>query len=83
VQETIDFVRSKSRPWIDSDREQPSEGSFTIAAIGDLEIRLHAAEAILERAGRAVDAASADPNNAAKNRRGKLLHENADKVVKA
>ncbi len=62
VQETIDFVRSKSRPWIDSGREHASEDPFTIAAIGDLEIRLHAAESILERAGRAVDAASADPN---------------------
>jgi SfnB family sulfur acquisition oxidoreductase len=62
VQETIDFVRSKSRPWIDSGREYASEDPFTIAAIGDLEIRLHAAEAILERAARAVDAASAAPN---------------------
>lgn len=62
VEATIEFVRTKSRPWIDSGKDQAAEDPFTIAAIGDLEIRLHAAEAILERAGRAVDAAAADPN---------------------
>jgi alkylation response protein AidB-like acyl-CoA dehydrogenase len=35
------------------------EDPFTISAIGELVIRLHAAEALLERAGRAIDAALA------------------------
>lgn len=34
----------------------------TIAQIGDLQIRLHAAEALLERSGRFVDAAIARPD---------------------
>jgi len=39
-------------------------GPYTIAAIGDLKIRLHAAEALLERAGRQFDETIADVNDA-------------------
>ncbi len=57
IADTIDFVRTLSRPWIDSGQERASDDPYTIAAIGDLQIRLHAAEAVLSLAGRAVDAA--------------------------
>ena len=57
---TIRFVRTLSRPWIDSGQDRAADDPYTIAAIGDLEIRLHAAEAVLAIAGRAVDAAIAD-----------------------
>lgn len=57
---TIDFVRSQARPWIDSGREHAHEDPYTIAAIGDLKIRLHAAEALLERAGRQLDTTIAE-----------------------
>ena len=62
IADTIAFVRTKARPWVDSGQSHASEDWFTIAAIGDLEIRLHAAEAILARAGRLIDAALVDPN---------------------
>ncbi|WP_334175406.1 SfnB family sulfur acquisition oxidoreductase [Pseudoxanthobacter sp.] len=62
IDETIRFVRERSRPWLDSGAETAGEDPFTIVAVGDLEIRLHAAEAVLERAGRLVDAALATPN---------------------
>ena len=62
IDETIHFVRSYTRPWIDSGQEHGYEDMYSIAQIGDLKIRLHAAEAILDRAGRAVDAAMASPN---------------------
>ncbi|CAM3789862.1 SfnB family sulfur acquisition oxidoreductase [Polaromonas hydrogenivorans] len=62
--DSIDFIRTKSRPWIDSGKETAGEDPFTIAAIGDLQIRLHAAEALLERAGRLVDAALANATEA-------------------
>lgn len=55
IAETIRFVREKARPWIDSGQDHAREDVFTIAAIGDLEVRLHTAEALLERAGRAID----------------------------
>jgi SfnB family sulfur acquisition oxidoreductase len=61
IAETTAFVRTRSRPWIDSGKESAGEDPFTISAIGELVIRLHAAEALLERAGRAIDAALASP----------------------
>lgn len=61
IAETTAFVRTRSRPWIDSGKESAGEDPFTISAIGELVIRLHAAEALLERAGRAIDAALANP----------------------
>ena len=61
IDDTIRFVKGSSRAWIDSGLEHASQDPYTIQAIGDLRLRLHAAEALLERAGRAVDAAVADP----------------------
>ena len=62
IDETIHFVRNYTRPWIDSGQEHGYEDLYSIAQIGDLKMRLHAAEAILNRAGRTVDAAMANPN---------------------
>jgi SfnB family sulfur acquisition oxidoreductase len=61
IVDTIAFVRSKSRPWIDSKLEHAWEDPYVISAVGDLQIRLHASEALLERAGRAIDHAVAAP----------------------
>ena len=61
IQETIDFVRTKSRPWVDSGLEQASQDPYTIQAVGGLTVRLHATQALLDLAGRAVDAAVAAP----------------------
>ena len=55
--DTVRFVRTRTRPWIDSGDEHGWQDRYTIAAIGDLTIRQHAAEAMPDRAGRAVDAA--------------------------
>jgi SfnB family sulfur acquisition oxidoreductase len=62
IEETIHFVRNHVRPWLDSGQEHGYEDVFTIAQIGDLEVKLHAAEALLERAGRAIDEILDDPN---------------------
>jgi len=58
----IRFVKTRSRPWIDSGVERASDDPFTIHAVGDLTIQLHAAEALLERAARKVDDARAEAN---------------------
>ncbi len=42
--------------------ERDTDDPYTIQAIGDLELRLHAAQALLEKAGRAIDRAIEDPN---------------------
>ncbi|MDR3719406.1 MAG: SfnB family sulfur acquisition oxidoreductase [Bryobacteraceae bacterium] len=62
IEDTIAFVRSSSRPWIDAGVERASEDPYTIQAIGDLQLKLLATEALLEKSGLAVDRAVAEPN---------------------
>jgi SfnB family sulfur acquisition oxidoreductase len=64
LDETVRFVRTKSRPWVDSGVDEASQDPYTIQAVGDLTLRLHAAQALLEKAGLAIDAAVADPTAA-------------------
>jgi SfnB family sulfur acquisition oxidoreductase len=61
IEDTIAFVRTKSRPWVDSGLDHATQDPYTIQAIGDLTLRLHAAQALLEKAGLAVDRAVAEP----------------------
>ncbi len=60
--DTIYFVREKSRAWVDSGQEHAWEDPYTIQRVGDLSVRLHATEAMLERAGLAIDDAVARPS---------------------
>ncbi|MCU1716701.1 SfnB family sulfur acquisition oxidoreductase [Pseudomonas sp. 5P_3.1_Bac2] len=61
LNDTISFVREKSRPWIDAQVERASDDPYVIADIGRLEIELHAAEALLRRAGRVLDEVNREP----------------------
>lgn len=58
--ETLDFVKTRSRPWMDSGVERASDDPLTIAKVGQIAIRLEAATATVERAGRKVDAAQVE-----------------------
>lgn len=62
IDETVIFVRTKSRAWVDSGVDNAWDDPYTIQAIGDLTLRLHAAQALLEKAGHAIDRAIVDPN---------------------
>jgi SfnB family sulfur acquisition oxidoreductase len=62
IDDTIEFVKKNSRPWVDSGLDHAWEDPYTIQAVGDLTLRLHAAEAVLERAGLAVDQAVREAN---------------------
>ena len=62
LKETVRFVRERSRPWIDSNVERASEDPLTISEIGNITIRVHAAEALLARAARLFDAADPEPD---------------------
>ncbi|TKC87154.1 SfnB family sulfur acquisition oxidoreductase [Trinickia terrae] len=55
----LEFVREHARPWIDAKVERAADDPLAIAQFGDLAARLRAAEALLRRAGRFVDAAQA------------------------
>ena len=61
-EDTLQFVRSRSRPWVDSGLEKASDDPLTLKSLGHLSIRLHAAEALLERAGEYLDRARDDSN---------------------
>lgn len=62
--ETIRFVRDKARPWKDAGVESAAQDPYTIAAIGETQVRVAAADALLARAGTFVDRAAAAPDTA-------------------
>ncbi|KMM84752.1 sulfur acquisition oxidoreductase, SfnB family [Pseudomonas taetrolens] len=61
-EEALHFVRTKTRPWIDATSDVASEDPLTLKSFGQLSARLHAAEALLDRAGEFLDQAQIDTN---------------------
>ncbi|MFW0759307.1 SfnB family sulfur acquisition oxidoreductase [Pseudomonas sp. H11T01] len=61
IDDSIRFVRERSRPWIDAKVERASDDLYVIADIGKLKIELHAAEALLRKAGQVLDQVRAAP----------------------
>ena len=59
---TLDYVREHGRPWIDSGVAHASLDPLTIHQVGEIKVRLRAAEALVKRAGRIVDAAQRSPS---------------------
>ncbi|PLZ90203.1 SfnB family sulfur acquisition oxidoreductase [Fischerella muscicola CCMEE 5323] len=59
VRDTIYFVRNHTRPWVDSNLEHGYEDPLTIYNFGNVQIQVHAAEALLRRAGEFIDEANA------------------------
>jgi SfnB family sulfur acquisition oxidoreductase len=66
--QTIAFVRTRARPWMDSGKDTAAEDPFIISAIGHLHIALAAAEAMLERAGETIDESRLALDEAAQHR---------------
>jgi SfnB family sulfur acquisition oxidoreductase len=61
-EDALHFVRTRTRPWIDSGIEKAVDDPLTLSSFGKLSIRLYAAEALLDRAGEFLDIAQADSN---------------------
>ncbi|NWE47453.1 SfnB family sulfur acquisition oxidoreductase, partial [Pseudomonas gingeri] len=61
IDDSIAFVRERSRPWIDAKVERASDDLYVIADIGKLKIELHAAEALLRKAAQVLDRVNAEP----------------------
>jgi SfnB family sulfur acquisition oxidoreductase len=59
IDDTLAFVRTRTRPWVDSGLERASDDPLILREVGRLHIQLHAAEALLERAARVIDELSA------------------------
>ncbi|WEZ88923.1 SfnB family sulfur acquisition oxidoreductase [Pseudomonas sp. NyZ480] len=61
-EDALHFVRTRSRPWVDSGLDKATDDPLTLKSFGHLAIRLHATEALLERAGEYLDRARDDSN---------------------
>ncbi|ALE90576.1 SfnB family sulfur acquisition oxidoreductase [Pseudomonas versuta] len=59
-EDALHFVSTKTRPWIDATTDIASEDPLTLKSFGRLSVRLHAGEALLERAGELLDIAQAN-----------------------
>lgn len=59
--ETLAFTRKHARPWFETSYLRGADDPHVVAAAGELVIRVNAANALLERAGRAVDVARDEP----------------------
>jgi SfnB family sulfur acquisition oxidoreductase len=64
VADTLEFVRERARPWIDSGVTRAVDDPYIIADVGRLQIDLHAAREVLLEAGRTLDAIAAQPVDA-------------------
>ncbi|QWF72350.1 SfnB family sulfur acquisition oxidoreductase [Methylomonas paludis] len=62
LKDTLHFVRNYTRPWIDTDLQHGYEDPLTLKDIGNLQIQVHATEALLSRAGTAIDVAQQNQN---------------------
>jgi SfnB family sulfur acquisition oxidoreductase len=60
--DTVAYVATRARPWADGGVARAAEDPYTIAAVGEVRIRLAGAEALVRRAARAVEAAKHDPS---------------------
>ena len=54
LSETINFVRTRSRPWKDAGVEHAAQDPYTIAQIGEMKIRVSASDVLLQRAMQAA-----------------------------
>ncbi|WP_416668836.1 SfnB family sulfur acquisition oxidoreductase [Egbenema bharatensis] len=57
LKDCLEFVRQHTRPWVDSGVEQGYEDPLLIYTVGQLTVKLHAAEALLRRSGEFIDQA--------------------------
>lgn len=55
--ETLRFVRERSRPWIDSKVASATDDPLTVHQLGDVWVKLRAAQAMVRRAAKAVEEA--------------------------
>ncbi|GAA2206715.1 SfnB family sulfur acquisition oxidoreductase [Nonomuraea monospora] len=60
LEEALRFVRTKARPWFESGQERAADDPLVIQRAGELAVQVRAAEALLDRAAHAVDAARHD-----------------------
>ncbi|MGC7403012.1 SfnB family sulfur acquisition oxidoreductase [Pandoraea pneumonica] len=63
LQATLPFIREHSRPWIDAGVATAAQDPLLLSQIGNVHLRLRAADALIARAARVVDAAQRQPDD--------------------
>lgn len=58
----VAFLRERARPWFEAEVERAADDPALIQRVGELDVQVRASEALLDAAGRALDAADADPD---------------------
>ncbi len=61
IDDTLRFVRERSRPWTDFGGERASDDPYIIQAVGRLQIDLHAANEVLRETAATLDRIAAAP----------------------
>ncbi|MDH5858584.1 SfnB family sulfur acquisition oxidoreductase [Lampropedia aestuarii] len=64
LQASLPYIREQARPWIDAGVAQACDDPLTLQALGEVDVRLHAARALLRRSALITDAAQAAPTEA-------------------
>lgn len=62
--EMLQFIRNRARPWLDAKVEKAGDDPLTLYQVGNVFLRLRAAEALLRRAAVEVDAAQTEMTEA-------------------
>ena len=62
LQAALPFIAQRARPWIDSGVERASQDPLLLEHLGNVHVRLRAADALIQRAALAVDAAQRQPD---------------------
>ncbi|GAJ96322.1 SfnB family sulfur acquisition oxidoreductase [Agrobacterium sp. SHOUNA12C] len=59
-QEMLRFIRERARPWLDAKVDRATEDPLTLHQVGNVWLRLRAAQVLLDRAAAEIDAVRAD-----------------------
>lgn len=62
LQAALPYIREHTRPWVDAGVERAAQDPLLLAQIGNVYVRLRAAQALLAKAALAVDAAQSRPD---------------------
>ena len=58
---TLPYIRQHARPWMDAGVPTAADDPLTVHQVGNVHLRLHAAQVVLEHAAQITAAAQADP----------------------
>lgn len=53
--DAVEYVRTRTRPWFEAGVARAADEPYTIHHVGELQVRIDAAEALVHRAARAID----------------------------